>query len=124
VRDFSETNVPVGGNSFAHHHATGFGVALNANLEPINDWHLIFNGFWNNGGGRCIGGLGPDVVVPPMHYLDKPLLRAKQGVNFGRRSGVEIESLLTSYVERQLWLIANGAPKTADTFLSFRYILP
>jgi hypothetical protein len=42
---------------------TGGGAALNANLELFPRFHLIFDSFWSDGGGRYIGGLGPDVIV-------------------------------------------------------------
>ena len=44
---------------------TGGGVALNANLEVFNGFHLIADSFYGDGVGRYIGGLGPDVIVKP-----------------------------------------------------------
>jgi hypothetical protein len=41
----------------------GGGVALNTNLELIKGLHLIADSFWSDGGGRYIGGLGPQFVV-------------------------------------------------------------
>jgi len=45
--------------------ATGGGGALNVNFEVIKNLHLILNGFYSNGGGRYIFGLGPDLIVKP-----------------------------------------------------------
>lgn len=42
---------------------TGGAAALNANLELFNHFHLVFDSFWSDGGGRYIGSLGPDVIV-------------------------------------------------------------
>jgi hypothetical protein len=42
---------------------TGGGAALNANLELFPNFHVILDSFWSDGGGRYIGGLGPDVIV-------------------------------------------------------------
>ncbi len=44
---------------------TGGAGALNANLELFDHFHLIFDSFYGDGGGRYIGGLGPDVIVRP-----------------------------------------------------------
>jgi hypothetical protein len=65
LREFQTTNVVIGSTGFHYHNATGFGAAINADLEPFNGFHLIGNAFWSNGGGRYIGGLGPDVVIRP-----------------------------------------------------------
>jgi hypothetical protein len=45
--------------------AVGGGVTGGLNLEVVKDFHLILNGFYSEGGGRYIFGLGPDVVVKP-----------------------------------------------------------
>lgn len=42
---------------------TGGAASLNANLELFNRFHLVFDSFWGDGGGRYIGSLGPDVIV-------------------------------------------------------------
>lgn len=41
----------------------GGGVGASANLEIAPNLHLIATGFWSDGGGRYIGGLGPGFVV-------------------------------------------------------------
>jgi hypothetical protein len=41
----------------------GGGVSGAANLEVVKNLHLILTGFWSDGGGRYIGGLGPGFVV-------------------------------------------------------------
>ena len=44
---------------------TGGGGSLNANFEIFERFHLLFDSFYSDGGGRYIGGLGPDVIVKP-----------------------------------------------------------
>ena len=39
--------------------------AVNLNLELLKGFRLIANSFYGEGGGRYIGGLGPDLVVKP-----------------------------------------------------------
>lgn len=41
----------------------GAGISGVVNLEVIRKLHLIATGFWSDGGGRYIGGLGPGFVV-------------------------------------------------------------
>lgn len=41
----------------------GGGVSAAVNLEVAKNLHLIATGFWSDGGGRYIGGLGPGFVV-------------------------------------------------------------
>jgi hypothetical protein len=43
--------------------------AVNVNFQLIKGFHLIANTFYGEGGGRYIGGLGPDVVVKPNGML-------------------------------------------------------
>lgn len=41
----------------------GGGISSAANLEVVKNLHVILTGFWSDGGGRYIGGLGPGFVV-------------------------------------------------------------
>jgi hypothetical protein len=45
------------------HHATGGGILGGVNYEVFRNFRLIANGFYSNGGGRWIFGLGPDVII-------------------------------------------------------------
>jgi hypothetical protein len=45
--------------------ATGVSGTVNADLELFKGFRLIANTFYGQGGGRYIGGLGPDLVVKP-----------------------------------------------------------
>jgi hypothetical protein len=45
------------------HHATGGGILAGVNYEVVRNFRLIANGFYSNGGGRWIFGLGPDVII-------------------------------------------------------------
>jgi len=45
--------------------ATAASGAVNLNFEVLKNFRLIANTFYGEGGGRYIGGLGPDLVVRP-----------------------------------------------------------
>jgi hypothetical protein len=45
--------------------ATGGGGSVNLNFEIVKNVRLFANTFYSDGGGRYIGGLGPDAVVRP-----------------------------------------------------------
>ncbi|HXB61774.1 MAG TPA: hypothetical protein VNU94_02835 [Acidobacteriaceae bacterium] len=51
----------------------GGGVAVNTNLEVAKGLHLIADSFWSDGGGRYIGGLGPQFVVAQFGSTNAPL---------------------------------------------------
>ena len=53
----------VTGASRATRTATGGGVEIGANMELFKNFRLIGTGYWSDGGGRYIYGLGPDFVV-------------------------------------------------------------
>jgi hypothetical protein len=54
-------------------HREGGGVAVNANLEVVKGLHIIADSFWSDGGGRYIGGLGPQFVVAQFGSTSAPL---------------------------------------------------
>ena len=41
----------------------GSGISSSANIAVVDKLHLVLTGFWSDGGGRYIGGLGPGFVV-------------------------------------------------------------
>ena len=45
------------------HSATGGGVSAGINYELFRNFRLIANGFYSDGGGRWIFGLGPDLII-------------------------------------------------------------
>jgi hypothetical protein len=45
------------------HGATGAGILAGLNYEAFKNFRLIANGFYSNGGGRWIFGLGPDLII-------------------------------------------------------------
>ncbi len=45
--------------------ATGVSGSVNLNFEVLKNLRLIANTFYGEGGGRYIGGLGPDLIVKP-----------------------------------------------------------
>jgi len=50
----------------------GGGAAVNANLEVVKGLHIIADSFWSDGGGRYIGGLGPQFVVAQQGPVTSP----------------------------------------------------
>jgi len=52
----------------------GGGVTAVANLPVTRGLHLILTGFWSDGGGRYIGGLGPGFVVAQQASKTGPFL--------------------------------------------------
>jgi len=63
IRNFKDYNNLVTPN--ATDTATGVSGAVNADCELLKGFRLIANTFYGEGGGRYIGGLGPDLVVKP-----------------------------------------------------------
>jgi hypothetical protein len=59
-KDFNNLVTPSATDSI-----TSASGAVNLNLELLKGFRLIANSFYGEGGGRYIGGLGPDVVVKP-----------------------------------------------------------
>jgi len=60
------TVVPIGGTTFVPHSKTGGGASAAVNLELIKNFRVVANGFFSDGGGRYIFGLGPDAVIRPV----------------------------------------------------------
>jgi hypothetical protein len=61
------TNIPtVTGATFVSHTATGGGVEAAVNLEFLKNIRFVANGFYSDGGGRYIFGMGPDAVIRPV----------------------------------------------------------
>jgi hypothetical protein len=50
----------------------GSGIGAAGNLEVAPNLHIILTGFWSDGGGRYIGGLGPGFVVAQRGGLTAP----------------------------------------------------
>jgi hypothetical protein len=50
----------------------GAGISGSANIEIVKDLHFIVTGFWSDGGGRYIGGLGPGFVVAQPAGITSP----------------------------------------------------
>ena len=62
------TVVPITGITFEPHTKVGGGVEAAANVEIVKNYRVLFNGFYSDGGGRYLLGLGPDVVIRPVAY--------------------------------------------------------
>ena len=65
AREFKVTNVPIGDIDFVTHRATGWAAQVAGNVEILPGFSLVGNAYHSKGGGRYLGGLGPDVVVRP-----------------------------------------------------------
>jgi hypothetical protein len=50
----------------------GGGISGAANMEVMKNLHVIVTGFWSDGGGRYIGGLGPAFVVAQQGETSSP----------------------------------------------------
>lgn len=50
----------------------GGGISAAANMEVVRNLHVIATGFWSDGGGRYIGGLGPAFVVSQPEATTSP----------------------------------------------------
>ncbi len=50
----------------------GGGISGAANMEVMKNLHVIVTGFWSDGGGRYIGGLGPAFVVAQQGEKSSP----------------------------------------------------
>jgi len=60
------TDLPIVLNStFTHHTAVGGGVESAINVDISPKFRVLANGFWSDGGGRYIFGMGPQAVVLP-----------------------------------------------------------
>jgi hypothetical protein len=57
--------IPTGTTTFVTHSKMGGGAEAAVNLELIKNFRIVANGFYSDGGGRYIFGMGPDVVVLP-----------------------------------------------------------
>ena len=53
------------GSNFGHSAVVAGGVGLGLGWHATRNFNLVANGFFSDGGGRYIGGLGPDAVVQP-----------------------------------------------------------
>lgn len=74
--------------------ATGRGVSVNANLEPVKGLHLIASTFFSDGGGRYLFGLAPDFIVNADSSLT--LVGSKSGIG-GVEAQLRPNTLLFGY---------------------------
>jgi hypothetical protein len=198
-RSFNAIDLPTGAGTFVNHSTTGWAVEGSANIEVWKGLNLFAGASLSEGGGRYLGGLGPDVVVMPIQTgaatFDLQLsavksysyllgaewqvtdttqiagyygsdffqnnffpdvtspLAVKPFIGFGGpnspntankeihewtadlkhtfwtdpRLGAILTILQYSYVQREPWFVALGAPTQANThmfFTEFRYVFP
>jgi hypothetical protein len=65
-RTFRATVVPIGSTFFENQTVHGWAVSGGGDVEVFKGFNVIGNVFWSEGGGRYLGGLGPDLVVQPV----------------------------------------------------------
>ena len=58
-------------NLWSYHNATGGSIEFASNIDIVKKLKFIVSGFYGNGGGRYIYGLGPDAVVS-VHNITLP----------------------------------------------------
>ncbi|MBZ5528928.1 MAG: hypothetical protein LAN71_13630 [Acidobacteriia bacterium] len=58
--------IPVGAFTWAPHSKMGGGIEAAANVEIVKNYRVLVNGFYSDGGGRYLLGLGPDAVIRPV----------------------------------------------------------
>jgi hypothetical protein len=67
VTDLLQVQQPFNGPSpFTRHSTTGWGIAVNGNVQVTPSFTLLGDAFYSEGGGRYIFGMGPDFVVLPV----------------------------------------------------------
>lgn len=102
VTTVKSTAVDIGGTTFQSHTSTGGGVSGAVNLEFAKGYHFVANGFWSDGGGRYIFGLGPQAVVVPIQTgpgtftIDNSLVHTFSGIA-GVEAQVTKNNLLSAY---------------------------
>jgi len=86
VSSVKTTNLPanVPNTTFVHHTKTGGGVEAAVNLEFLKNIHFVANGFWSDGGGRYIFGMGPNAVFFPVDFQNNPCTVQNQGTPSAR----------------------------------------
>ena len=55
-----------GTTQFVSHSKTGGGIEAALNLEVVKNYRVVANGFYSDGGGRYVFGLGPATVIRPV----------------------------------------------------------
>jgi hypothetical protein len=91
---------------------TGYGGSVNANVEPVKNFHLIATNFFSKGGGRYIANTGiPDFIVNPDFSLS--LAKSWSGI-YGAELTVQ-QTLLYGYysiaqVDQNTTFDTNGKP--------------
>jgi hypothetical protein len=66
------SSTPTTGKPSVEDRREGGGIAINTNFEAVKGLHLIVDSFWSDGGGRYIGGLGPQFVVAQHGPITSP----------------------------------------------------
>lgn len=91
--------VPAAGEGFVKHTKEGAGLEGAINLEVVKNFRVVANGFWSDGGGRYVFGMGPGVVALPNaagNNLMLSLVRSYSGI-FGFEAQVTPHTMFYGY---------------------------
>ncbi len=90
-------------NVWNHHSATGASVEFASNVDVVKKLKFLVSGFYGNGGGRYIFGLGPDAVIKPVALsgpnqfdVDIDMVTAGSGI-VGFESPITKKTTLAAY---------------------------
>ena len=90
-------------NLWNHHTATGAGIEFASNVDVFKKFKFLLSGFYGNGGGRYIFGLGPDAVMKPVALaspgqfdVDINLVTAASGI-VGFESAITNKTTIAGY---------------------------
>jgi len=89
----------VGPTGFISHTKAGAGISAGVNAELVKNFRLVASGFYSEGGGRYIFGLGPQAVVVPNATgtdADLSFVHSGSGV-LGVEAQVNPSTLLAAY---------------------------
>jgi hypothetical protein len=93
----SVLNVAAGSNDFSHYSTLGWGASVNGNVELSHGLDLIVTTFYSKGGGRYLGGLGPDFIV---NANGAPVTVLGAGGTAGLEARVTKKTLVAAYYGR------------------------
>ena len=113
------------GATFVKHTKEGGGLEAAVNLEVIKNFRFVANGFYSDGGGRYVFGLGPDVVALPASGgtdIALSLVRSYSGI-FGFETQVTPHTLFYGYYGgayfKRNFALDTSAGATPGTFVGF-----
>jgi hypothetical protein len=104
------SNVPDA--TFVSHSKTGGGVEAAVNLEFLKNIRFVANGFWSDGGGRYIFGMGPQAVFFPVDFQNNTCGVINQGTPTAKAVGCDVAISLVHSGSGIAGFEAQITPKT------------